>query len=79
MSLPEVNKYMGAYRKALAENPDSQELNTSVAMCYLKLYDKAIPAFEKAIEDNFDNSEIFFYAAVSLLRGKRHSLHSVPA
>ncbi|MDR2026355.1 MAG: hypothetical protein LBQ01_02200 [Prevotellaceae bacterium] len=73
MPLPEVNKYAGAYRKALAENPDSQELNTSVAMCYLKLklYDKAIPAFEKAMEDNFDNPETFFYAAVSLLRGKK--------
>jgi tetratricopeptide (TPR) repeat protein len=73
MPLPEVNKYAGAYRKALAENPDSQELNTSIAMCYLKLklYDKAIPAFEKAMEDNFDHSETFFYAAVSLLRGKK--------
>ncbi|GHV09684.1 hypothetical protein FACS1894162_0780 [Bacteroidia bacterium] len=73
MPLLEVNKYAGAYRKALADNPDNQELNTSIAMCYLKLklYDKAIPAFEKAIEDNFDNSETFFYAAVSLLRGQK--------
>lgn len=37
MPLPEVNKYAGAYRKALSENPDSMELNNSVAMCYLKL------------------------------------------
>lgn len=35
MPLPEVNKYAGAYRKALSENPDSTELNNSVAMCYL--------------------------------------------
>jgi len=69
----ELNKYASAYRKALSENPDNQDLNMSVAMCYLrlKIYDKAIPAFEKAIEDNFDNSESFFYAAVSLLRGKK--------
>jgi tetratricopeptide (TPR) repeat protein len=42
-------------------------------MCYLKLklYDKAIPAFENAIEDNFDNPEIFFDTAVSLLRGQK--------
>ncbi|MDR0726010.1 MAG: hypothetical protein LBF59_08410 [Prevotellaceae bacterium] len=73
MPLPEVNKYAGAYRKALSEDPDNRELNTSIAMCFLKLklYDKAIPAFEKAIEDNFDNSETFFYTAVSLLRGKK--------
>ena len=73
MPMPEVNKFAGAYRKALAENPDNQELNNSVAMCYLKLklYDKALPAFEKAMEDNFDNSETFFYAAVCLLKGKK--------
>jgi tetratricopeptide (TPR) repeat protein len=35
------------------------------------MYDKALSAFEKAIEDNFDNSEIFFYAAVCLLNGKK--------
>jgi len=57
----------------LADNPDNDALNMSVAMCYLKLklYDKALPAFEKAIEDNFDNSETFFYAAISLLKGKK--------
>ena len=73
MPMPEVSKYAGAYRKALAENPDNTDLNNSIAMCYLKLklYDKAIPAFEKAIEDNFDNSETFFYAAICLLRGKK--------
>ena len=53
MPMPEVNKFAGAYKKALAENPDNQELNNSVAMCYLKLKldDKALPAFEKAMED----------------------------
>lgn len=73
MPMPQVNKYAGAYRKALAENPDNTELNNSIAMCYLKLklYDKALPAFELAMEDNFDNSETFFYAAVCLLKGKK--------
>ena len=80
MPMPEVNKIAGAYRKALAENPDNQELNNSVAMCYLKLklYDKALPAFEKAMEDNFDNSETFFYAAVCLLKGKKAFLLTRP-
>ncbi|MDL2232372.1 tetratricopeptide repeat protein [Ruminococcaceae bacterium OttesenSCG-928-L11] len=77
MPMPEVNKFAGAYRKALAENPENQELNNSAAMCYLKLqlYDKALPAFEKAMEDNFDNSETFFYAAICLLQGKKAFLH----
>lgn len=73
MPLPEVNKYANSYKKDLAENPEDKNLNTSIAMCYLKLkmYDKALPAFEKAIEDNFDNSESYFYAAVCLLKGKK--------
>lgn len=73
MPMPMVNKYASSYRKSLAENPDNQELNNSIAICYLKLnlYDKALPAFEKAMEDNFDNSETFFYAAVCLLHGKK--------
>ncbi len=80
MPMPEVNKFAGAYRQALAEHPENKELNNSVAMCYLKLklYDKALPAFEKAMEDNFDNSETFFYAAVCLLEGKKAFLHQRP-
>lgn len=73
MPMPQVNKYVGAYRKTLSENPENTELNNAIAMCYLKLklYDKALPAFELAMEDNFDNSETFFYAAVCLLKGKK--------
>ena len=73
MSPLELNKYASAYRKELAENPENRELNMSIAFCYLKLklYDKALPAFEKAIEDNFDNSEAFLYTAVCLLKGQK--------
>lgn len=80
MPMPEVNKYANAYRKALSEDPDNIDLNNSIAMCYLKLklYDKALPAFEKAMEDNFDNSETFFYAAVCLLKGKKAFLQQRP-
>ncbi len=69
----DLNKQANAYRKAMIQHPDDQGLNTSLAFCYLKLklYDKALPCFEKAIEDNFDNSETYFYAAIALLRGKK--------
>jgi len=69
----DLNKYANNYRKALADNPDNDALNMSIAICYLKLklYDNAIKAFEKAVEDNFDNPETFYYAAVSLLKGKK--------
>lgn len=81
MPMPEVNKYANEYRKALNDNPENKDLNTSIAMCYLKLklYDKALPAFEKAIEDNFDNSETFFYAAICLLKGNKAFLTPRPA
>ena len=80
MSPPVINKYANTYKQALSDNPDDKSLNTSIAMCYLKLnlYDKALIAFEKAIEDNFDNSETFFYAAVCLLKGKKAFLQPRP-
>ena len=73
MTMPEANKYAAAYRNALAQNPNNMELNSSIAMCYLKLkmFEKAQSAFERAVEDNFDNSETFCYAAVCLLKGKK--------
>lgn len=72
MSPLDINKQAGAYKKAMVGNPNNMELNMSIAFCYLKLklYDKALLCFEKAIEDNFDNSEVYFYAAISCLGGK---------
>ena len=73
MPMPMVNQYAAAYREALQNEPDAKDLNGSIAFCYLKLklYDKALEAFETAIENNFDNSETFFYAAICLLGGKK--------
>ncbi len=73
MSPLDINKQASAYRKAMVNHPDNKDLNMSIAFCYLKLklYDKALPCFEKAIEDNFDNSEVYFYAAACLLKGKK--------
>ena len=73
MPAPILNKYAAEYRNALGIEPNAGDLNRSIAMCYLKLklYDKASAAFEKAIENNFDNPESFFYAAIALLGGKK--------
>ncbi len=73
MPLLQVNKYAGAYRAALAENPENIVLNKSAAFCYLKLklYDRAQSAFDRAIEENFDDADLYFYAAICLLKGKR--------
>jgi tetratricopeptide (TPR) repeat protein len=73
MPMPQVNKYIVSYREQIAESPDNKQLNGSIAMCYLrlKLYDKALPCFEKSMEENFEDSAPFFYAAVCLLKGQK--------
>ena len=73
MPAPLLSKYAGAYRQALAAEPDNRDLNLSIAMCYLKLrlFERAQGAFEKAIEDNFDNADAFFSAAICLLKGQK--------
>ena len=51
-----------------------KDLNTSIGMCYskLKLHDKALLAFEKAIKDNFDNSETFFAQQFVYCKATKH-------
>lgn len=73
MPMPLVNKYLGAYRSLGNQYPDNKDINTAIGICFLKLkmYDKALDAFEKAMPDNFDNAEPFYLAAVSLLQGKK--------
>ncbi|GHU76128.1 hypothetical protein FACS1894188_08190 [Clostridia bacterium] len=73
MPIPLLNSHVNTYQQALSESPDDKTLNSTMAMCYLKLklYDEALSSFEKAVKDNFNNSETFFYAAVCLLKGKK--------
>ena len=73
MPLPLVNKYANSYRMDLQNNPNDLDANKATAYCYLKLkmYDKALEHFEKAVEDNFDDSEVYFYAAICCLKGKK--------
>ena len=80
MPLPAVGKHVNAYREALAADPDHKDLNISIGLCFLKLklYDQALAALEKAMPMNFDNSEVFFYAAVCLLEGKIPFVHLRP-
>lgn len=75
-----LNKYASSYKKQLQEQPDSTALNASVAMCYLKLkmYNEALDSFMKAIQDNFDDADIYFYASICALKGKKAFLQSRP-
>lgn len=73
MPMLQINKYAASYRKTLEENPDHIEVNCSIGACYLKLklYDKALAAFEKAMQDNFEMAEPYYMAAIALLEGKK--------
>lgn len=73
MALPLVNQYTNSYKKDLQNDPNDMRANKAIAYCYLKLrlYDKALEYFEKSVLDNFDDSEVYFYAAISLLKGKK--------
>jgi len=75
-----ISSHMASCRQALAQNPDDKDLNISTGMCFLSLkqYNFALADFEKAMPLNFDNSEVFFYAAVCLLQGKMPFLHLRP-
>lgn len=80
MSTVDVSKYSKSYEHNLTENPDNAELNNSLAMCYLKLgfYDKALEKFDKAIEQDLNNSETYLYAAVCILAGRKPFLTPRP-
>jgi len=73
MSVLTVNKYISSYKATLAENPSDKRADMSMGICYLRLkvYDKAQAAFDRAIEDNFDNADAYFYSAVCLLGGRK--------
>ena len=80
MTSLQLNKYVSSYKQSLAEHPDARSLNMSIALCYMKLkmYDEAYQAFSKAIVDNFDFADSYFYAAVCLLKGRKAFLLNRP-
>jgi tetratricopeptide (TPR) repeat protein len=80
MTPPQVNKYITAIQTQLTENPGDRQLNASLGICFLKLKlpEKALPFFEKAMEDNFAGPGPYFYAAICLLRGKKAFLAMRP-
>ena len=78
MPMSQIHKYIYSYQEQLASNSnlnpfDIRLLYTSIALCYLRLeiFDKALLYLEKVMEENFDNSSPFFFAAICVLRGQK--------
>lgn len=65
--------YTVSYENSMRQTADKFESSRALAFCYLKLkmYGKAVPCFEQAISENINDSDLFFYAAICLLKGKR--------
>ena len=80
MPPPQVNKYITTIQTQLVETPNDKQLNGALGLCFLKLklHDKALPFFEKAMEDNFSDPNPYFYAAICLLKGKKAFLAMRP-
>lgn len=73
MSLPLVNKYVGAYKQRISADASDANAQMSIGLCFLKLklYDQALAALQKAMENCFDNADIYFYACVCVMAGKK--------
>ncbi len=69
---PEAHKYASAYGTYLETSPNS-EIEMALGICMLKLglHQKALERLSKAIAGDVDNPDAYFYAAVTLLGGKR--------
>lgn len=65
-----INKYIDSYNKSKADNINS---HAALAFCYLRIknYDKANIHFDESLNFDLDNHELFFYAAICKLNGKK--------
>lgn len=72
-TLPLLNKYSAAYSSALTADPENGAALFSLGMCRLKmkLYAKASEAFDKAMSVDAGNADLYFYAAIAVLGGKK--------
>jgi tetratricopeptide (TPR) repeat protein len=69
----DLKAHVRTYHEAMRSEPRNPGIALSLGMCYLRLglYDQALQRFEAAIDDDLENSETYFYAAVTLLCGKK--------
>lgn len=68
----QINKYTESYSSVAIQYPRNNDVNIALGICFLKLrkFNQSIKAFEKAQENNRNDAEPFFYAAVSRLKGR---------
>jgi tetratricopeptide (TPR) repeat protein len=71
-SLGKTNKYIEAYKNVLIEKSDTG-ISYALGLCLLKmgLHEEAERTFQKVLQQEFNDSNLFFYLAICLLRGKK--------
>ena len=73
MTTIDLSKYQRSYEKLANDNPDNPPVLNSLGICYLVRgnYERAFNTFESSIDSDPDNALSYFFAAVSLLQGKK--------
>ena len=68
-----IEKLLVSKRLSADERPKDTNADFAAGVRFLnyKLYDQAQAAFQKALQTDISNPELYFYAAVALLGGKR--------
>lgn len=74
----EVNKYLKNYKTLLKDDPNNPRYQFGMGVCYLelKLFDRALRFFEKALDEMPESAKIYYYYALALLNGKRPKVHT---
>ena len=80
LSREELQRTLDHYRNAVTTNSVDGEAHYGLALCYLQLqlYDFAIKNFKRALELMPEYADAYYYYAVSLIRGRRPKLLSLP-
>lgn len=73
MPQPDLGKYIRSYEKMQKDNPDDPAINKSIGICYILRgnYDRAIDTLERAIDDDPDDADAYYFASVAMLKGKK--------
>ena len=79
--LGDLNAHVKTLREALGAGAEDPRLHATLGMCLLRLGfpERALSHFEKAIEDDFEDSECYFHAAIASLGGKKAFLAPLAA
>ena len=73
LSNEEIHRMLTQFKSMVTLSPDDGEAHYSLGLCYLqlRLYELAIKNFKRAIQLMPEFSDVYYYYALSLIRGRR--------